>query len=123
MSSVKTATTAPVWASGTAIMDLPTEILREIFNAVDSEFSKTLCSFSLTCRHFHGIVEEYCEPEYNLLWDGAARFDKAPTNRQRALRSWSRIWKAASETPFPNLKKAMVQTYGLDGLDEDSKAI
>ncbi|KAF9701112.1 hypothetical protein EKO04_001047 [Ascochyta lentis] len=50
----------------TGIMDMPNEILREIFISIDGEFSKTLWSLSLTCKHFRDIVEEHCEPEYNV---------------------------------------------------------
>lgn len=58
--------TAPVWTPSTTIMDMPNEILRDIFLSIDGEFSRTLWSLALTCRHFRNIVEEHCEPEYNL---------------------------------------------------------
>jgi hypothetical protein len=54
------------WTPATTIMDMPNELLRDIFIAIDGEFSKTLYSLELTCKHFRAIVEEHCEPEYNL---------------------------------------------------------
>jgi hypothetical protein len=54
------------WRPATTILKMPNEILREIFINIDGEFSKTLSSLCLTCKHFHNIVEEYCEPEYNI---------------------------------------------------------
>lgn len=48
------------------IMDLPPELLREIFISIDGQFSKTLWGLSLTCQLFRNVVEEYCEPEYNM---------------------------------------------------------
>lgn len=56
----------PIWTPSTTIIDLPNEILRDIFLAIDGEFSKSLYSLSLTCKHFRAIVEEHCKPEYNL---------------------------------------------------------
>ena len=58
--------TVPPWTPATSIMDMPIEVLREILISVDGEFSRTLWSLCLTCRHFRNIVEEHCEPEYNL---------------------------------------------------------
>ena len=54
------------WTANTNIMDMPNEIVREICFNIDGEFSKTLWGLSLTCRHFRNIIEEYCEPDYNL---------------------------------------------------------
>lgn len=56
----------PAWTPGTIILDLPNELLRDIFLGVDEAFSCTLWSLSLTCKQFRAIVEEHCEPEYNL---------------------------------------------------------
>lgn len=58
--------TVPPWTPATSIKDMPNEVLREILISVDGEFSRTLWSLCLTCRHFRNIVEEHCEPEYNL---------------------------------------------------------
>lgn len=58
--------TATAWTPSTTIMDMPNEILRGIFLSIDGEFSRTLWSLALTCRHLRNIVEEHCEPEYNI---------------------------------------------------------
>lgn len=50
----------------TIIMGLPSKILREILVSVDGEYSKTLWSLCLTCKHFRNNVEKHGEPEYNL---------------------------------------------------------
>jgi hypothetical protein len=57
---------APVWTPDSAITDLPNEILRDMFLAIDGRFSKTLYSLSLTCKRFRDVVKGGCEPEYNL---------------------------------------------------------
>lgn len=57
---------APLWTPNTSIINMPNEVLREIFLSINGEFSRTLYSLSLTCKHFRNIVEEHCEPEYNL---------------------------------------------------------
>ncbi|KAJ4315448.1 hypothetical protein N0V94_005950 [Neodidymelliopsis sp. IMI 364377] len=54
------------WAPDTGLIDMPIEILREIFISIDGEFSKTLWSLCLTCKLFRNIVEAHCEPEYNV---------------------------------------------------------
>ncbi|KAF3032359.1 hypothetical protein E8E12_003877 [Didymella heteroderae] len=64
--TVNIAAALPTWTPNTGIIDLPNEILRDIFLSVDEAFSCTLWSLSLTCKHFRAIVEEHCEPEYNL---------------------------------------------------------
>lgn len=68
MTTAMTASTpdASPWTHANTILEMPNEILREIFINIDGEFSKTLWSLCLTCKHFHNIVEEYCEPEYNI---------------------------------------------------------
>ncbi|KAJ4338607.1 hypothetical protein N0V95_008008 [Ascochyta clinopodiicola] len=63
--NIMTANAQPT-SSGIGILDMPNEILCEIFITIDGEFSKTLWSLSLTCKHFRNVVEEHCEPEYNL---------------------------------------------------------
>ncbi|OSS51136.1 hypothetical protein B5807_04563 [Epicoccum nigrum] len=45
---------------------MPSEVLRQILLAIDGEFSKTLWSVCLTCKQLRAIVEEYCEPKYNV---------------------------------------------------------
>ncbi|KZM20177.1 hypothetical protein ST47_g8665 [Ascochyta rabiei] len=45
---------------------MPNEFLCEIILSIHGEFSKTLRSLCLTCKHFRNVVEEHREPEYNL---------------------------------------------------------
>lgn len=57
---------APPWTPNTSLLDMPNEILRQILLAIDEKFSRTLWSVCLTCKQLRAIVEEFCEPEYNV---------------------------------------------------------
>ncbi|KAJ4367752.1 hypothetical protein N0V86_009874 [Didymella sp. IMI 355093] len=76
-----------------------------------------------TLQHLADMFPPTLEAFTHLIWDGAAPFDKALTKRQKALRSWNRIWKSASKEQFPSLKKVMVQKYGLYGLSKEIEVI
>jgi hypothetical protein len=64
--ATKSLATAPPWTPNTSLLDMPNEVLREILLAVDEKFSRTLWSVCLTCKQLRAIVEEFCEPEYNV---------------------------------------------------------
>lgn len=76
-----------------------------------------------TLHHLADMLPTSLEAFNHLVWVGAAPFDKALTKRQRVLRSWDRIWSAADKKQFPNLKRVMVQKYGLYGLSEETEVI
>lgn len=64
--ATKFVVTAPPWTPETNLLDMPNEVLRQILLAIDEKFSRTLWSVCLTCKQLRAIVEEYCEPEYNV---------------------------------------------------------
>ena len=64
--ATKSLATAPPWTPNASLLEMPNEVLRQILLAVDEKFSRTLWSVCLTCKQLRAIVEEYCEPEYNV---------------------------------------------------------
>lgn len=64
--ATKSLAIAPPRTPDISLLDMPNEILRQILLAIDEKFSRTLWSVCLTCKQLRAIVEEYCEPEYNV---------------------------------------------------------
>ncbi|KAF1963799.1 hypothetical protein CC80DRAFT_498914 [Byssothecium circinans] len=102
------------------LVDLPTELLRDIFIRASPGFASTLRALMLTCKRFHHIVEEHLYPEYNLrtadnqyelLTDFVRRPHLRPLVRsldikqdaypERRPRSQNEVTELMAQTPLP----------------------